>query len=167
MSYTEDQRLHCGHSIDDEDIEVYIANGEQLLTDTEFSGAAVSRSSEQTISDTTDTAMTWVTEEFDDGGYYAGGSPTRLTVPTGIVRVFIMAFVLWADDSGLTASLSKNGSTTFDGNPLWHQGATRTHTLVSPILEVSATDYFELIIHQNSGGDLGAKGRMSIMGFAS
>lgn len=38
------------------------------------------------------TPITWETEVYDDNGFFSGGDPTKLTIPTGVTRVNVSAY---------------------------------------------------------------------------
>lgn len=77
---------------------------------------------------------------------------TRLTIPSGVTKVRITGNVQSSGHTSATNVISlvrlfKNGSLDYAGSPS-HQGpgatGAPTGTLVSPVLEVVAGDYFEL-----------------------
>lgn len=52
----------------------------------------IRRAATQSIPYTTTTAVSWDTEDSDTAGYWASGSPTRITVPTGKGGKFAFSF---------------------------------------------------------------------------
>lgn len=119
-------------------------------------GALVYRTSNQSISNSTATAIQWQIEDYDNGNWWTSGSSTRLTVPSGISYVRISANVVWAGASGgfRQLSINKNGSSVRGGGREVVDAATGIgHSLnvVSAPMAVSPGDYFEIIVQQNSG----------------
>src|SRR5262245_46226094 len=97
----------------DNEVDVTIATSSGGTT---LDRARVTRSSNQTFTSGSSTALSFDTEDIDDGGFYAGGSPTRLTMPaTGDYE--INGLIWWATPSGTPAAgtymdmaFRKNGS---------------------------------------------------------
>lgn len=129
-----------------------------------FSGALVNITSNVSLSNQTDTTVSWDVEEYDQGGWWAAGSPTRLTVPAGVSRVlFAFSARFAANGTGLrNAYVRKNGGTSYPGytrQTVKPDSITDfTSTATSPVIDVSPGDYFELIVWQNSGGSLNLSG---------
>lgn len=119
----------------------------------------VTRSTDQTLADSTSTAITFDTERFDIGAMHDTGSNTsRLTVPTGGDGVYlIMAMVSFATNStGLrSVALKKNGTTnTTSVQAAGASGSNPTNVPVMVIDALVATDYYETVAFQSSGGNL-------------
>jgi len=126
-------------------------------------GAVVYPSVQQSIPDTTTTAIVWSTSLYNNYSIWAIGNPTRLTVPPNVGYVRISGNIRYAstsvDASDFVLLLQKNGSATFNGNPrvALQSGPTATRyemQVVSPILPVTAGDYFTLCVSQATGGAL-------------
>lgn len=116
----------------------------------------VNRTTDQTLTTATDTAVTWQAVNSDAWGMWAAGSPTRLTaVVTG--RYTATAQVRFAANStGIReAYIRKNGSTDLarDRANALTSGATAS-TLHAPAFDMVVGDYIELWVLQNSGGNL-------------
>lgn len=128
-------------------------------------GALVYASAAQSIPNNTATSCNWNTESYDTDSFHdTSTNNERLTVPAGVTRVRLHASVWWAGNSSgqRTATFAKNGSQTFVGNSYDREGSPPTNDMaqeiVSPILSVTASDYFEVQVSQNSGGALNANG---------
>lgn len=76
-----------------------------------LSGAALRRTTDQSLSNFAWTAISWTTEDFDDGAYFDSGQPTRLTIAeTGLYSAsFNMRFLLTSTSGDMSISINKNG----------------------------------------------------------
>lgn len=127
-------------------------------------GALVYPSVQQSIPNSTTTAIVWSTAVYNYYSIWEGTTnPTRITVPANVGWVKISGNIRFAatnvDSSDFILLLRKNGSATFNGNPRvsLQSGATSTlyeMQVTSAILPVSAGDYFELCVSQGTGGSL-------------
>lgn len=127
-----------------------------------FSGCAVTRNSEITLSNGTPTAITFNQEIYDTDGYHSTSSNTeRLTIPTGKTGYF-----LWITegswDSNTTGQRQfifyKNGTRLGNPTPVGYESLTSSSgyaTLTRVyVIALSAGDYVEARAFQNSGGNL-------------
>lgn len=127
-------------------------------------GALVYPSVQQSIANNTSTAITFSTAAYNFYSIWEGvTNPTRLTVPANVGWVRITGNIDFAattaDSSVFVVVLNKNGSATWNGKPKvsLQSGATSTvyeMNFTSPILAVSAGDYFEMVVSQGTGGSL-------------
>jgi hypothetical protein len=124
-----------------------------------FVGCSLTKSSGQTISNNTYTAATFDTETFDTDGFHSTSSNTsRITIPSGkagkYLFVMMMAFTTSGTGERLTA-LNKNGvnfhKITFQANGI---SGGYIFDSSSTIVDATAGDYWEMIVYQNSGGNL-------------
>lgn len=121
------------------------------------SGALVTKSANQSISNNTNTALSWNSEGYDTDSFHDNSTNnSRLTVPSGVSKVILSGQVRWDSNTSGTREIlvEKNGSGTYDGRPFQHIGAQSGRTMqsfVSPVLAVSPGDYFELVAWQDSG----------------
>lgn len=117
-----------------------------------FRGALIYKGSDQTAANfTTLTAMTFDSESYDTEGFHDTVSNTsRLTVPAGVTKVRLTGH---ARVSSHTANkytslfISKNGSYSYVGQvgQVMYSDLTVVEVAVtSPVLDVTAGDYFEL-----------------------
>jgi hypothetical protein len=126
-----------------------------------FRGALVRKAADQTTLNATGAgvALTWDSET---GGYDTdtihdnSTEPTRLTVPTGVTRVRLSAQVYWlltTADTFKLLQLEKNGSFAYVGSASSgteigaSSGSGQIH---SPVLTVTAGDYFEIRLFEES-----------------
>lgn len=142
------------------------------LATTSFRGALVHLAANQTIPDATETVLSYPTEVYDTDNWHDGVNPQRLTVPAGITRVRLSVGVQFSLNSTgyRTVALKKNGSGLIPGT-----GGSRANaltglgtaiTLTSAVLEVTAGDYFEVFVLQNSGVPLDVTSLASLTWFA-
>lgn len=121
--------------------------------------ALVRNSTAQAIADSTITVLDWDTEDYDDDGIHESvTNPSRLTVPTGVTRVRLTAYIDFAANSTgrRLVQIRKNGTATVgSGIPTFNFDATSagitTIQVVSAPIVVAATDFFEIDVFQNSG----------------
>ena len=122
-------------------------------------GALVKRTSNQSINDATWTAINFDAEVRDTDSIHDNvTSNTRLTVPTGFSRVRLEAQVQFDTGSGVRGVwITKNG-TAFDGSAVpFFDGISSVADVkqaMTGVLDVSAADYFELFVYQDSGSSL-------------
>lgn len=124
-------------------------------------GALVRREATQSVSNNTDTLVSWDTEDRDDNSYYSGGSPTRLTIPatgwyTGCTTV----------DWAFNATGSRYLHHRINGINTWLDqiGANLSEFVTRCWTEyLTASDYIEVNVFQDSGSSLTIQGRSTIV----
>lgn len=120
-------------------------------------GAALFRTTTQSINSAAFTAISFDSEEYDTDGYHEGvTNPTRLTVPaTGVYLVTGSFGWSTASATGSQILIRSNGTNYLSNSaiPTGHVSNAGSMT-TSRIVALSATDYVELIAWQNSGGAL-------------
>jgi len=122
-----------------------------------FSGCRVVNSGTYTISTATDTLLTFDTETFDTNSYHSTVSNTsRLVAPT-TGYYFFEAQVNW--DYGATAPnnpilrVKKNGSIYQVANSFGTANRSSVMQTIG-VVELNATDYIEIEVRQDSGGNV-------------
>lgn len=119
-------------------------------------GARVYSSAAFSVPNTTLTAVSFNTARFNNSTTWAGGSPTRLTAAaTGVYMV--TGHVHWASSAAGTyrhLSVRLNGSNRVAGQDRAGTTMTFRHSHVATIYRLSAGDYVELCVQQDSGGAL-------------
>jgi hypothetical protein len=109
------------------------------------------RSTDQTIGDASDTAVTFDNVNSDAWGCWAGGSPTRLTAPvTGRYRFASHATGFragWILKGGSTTLARVNAISAASGSPTMF-------TVTAGAFDLTKGEYVELYVRQNSGGNL-------------
>lgn len=118
-------------------------------------GALVKLTAGESIAAATVTAVPWDAAEYDTDSIWAGGAPTRLTVPSGVTRVRLKAaghFGAFSAAKRRLYQMTKNGLD-FTGAPKIDVDSTENGTssanIASPDLIVVATDYFEFNVFHN------------------
>lgn len=126
------------------------------------SGVSVSRASNQSISDSTTTSITFTTENFDLGAWWSSG--TDIVVPAGAIPtgyttilVHIAADIQWtANGTGYrAASIFVNGALLGTRNASALSGET-TNVGIDRYTTVAAGDIITIRGTQTSGGSLNA-----------
>jgi hypothetical protein len=126
-----------------------------------YSGVSCYNSGGPTISNSTYTALTFDTEDFDTDSYHSTSSNTsRITIPSGKAgKYLINAVIGWEANSTGTRGMAfyKNGAlVTY---PMQYPTASvETWYNGSMILNLAVSDYVEVYVFQSSGGNLNAKG---------
>lgn len=123
-----------------------------------FSGALVTKSIDQTLANyTTAAAVAWDTEVYDTGGFHdTVTNNSRLTIPSGVSYVQLTAAVQVDLNSSGFADIYvyKNGNQTWQGRAAQRNGLVSSTTnlinLSTPVLPVTAGDYFELYLRISS-----------------
>lgn len=118
-----------------------------------FKGAVVKLTTNETL--TTIVPVPWDAAVSDEGGWWVIGSPTKLTVPTGVTRVRVTwNWNLTAAHADLQVFPEKNGSPFDGGGYNRQQGAGVGIFGGSAIVEVVAGDFFELVPTFSSGSPI-------------
>ena len=117
-------------------------------------GALVRKSVDQTAANyTTATAVAWDQENYDTDTIHDNSvANTRLTVPTGVTKVRVSGQIVLASATAnefMQLQIQKGGTASYDGAASLITSANVTTpmgNLSTPILTVSATEYFELFL---------------------
>ena len=129
-----------------------------------FFGCRLFNTTDQSISNTTTTAITFNSESFDSGNYHSTSSNTsRITIPSGKDGYYqFSGATRWPGGSvlGLRAMyLYKNGAEVWAGTFVAPSNTTINETLIyTQIVSAVATDYFELMVYQSTGGAYDVQG---------
>lgn len=114
------------------------------------------RAGAQSIPNSAATAISWTGEEYDEGGLWVIGAPTRLTVPAGaggMWHVGVSAHYALNGTGARQMLLTKNGAgiAAFNGagSATWIVG-----TVLSCDTAANAGDYFETTMFHSSGAAL-------------
>lgn len=114
------------------------------------------RDTDQSITDATDTAVTFAAANSDAWACWAAGQPTRLTAPiTG--RYTATAWVKFAANAtGLRSGwIYKNGTTEYGRVQVGAISGSPTQlTIATPAFDMTQGDYVQLYVRQTSGGAL-------------
>jgi hypothetical protein len=127
-----------------------------------FVGCSVYKSANQSISNTTTTAITFDTELKDTDGFHSTSSNTsRMTIPSGKAGLYLITGQInfASNASGYrSGEVHKNGSLVAQAFVLAPVTGGWTGGSVSHIIELAVGDYVELIAWQSSGGSLNVNG---------
>lgn len=123
----------------------------------------VNLTADESIPNQTQTAIPWDQAVVDTLSMWSSGSPTRITIPSGVSKVRFSACTRWQAQVPANGQrrifLLKNGSAQPTGS-LNHSedamqgGNSMSMPALSAILDVTNGDYFELIVEQNQGSSL-------------
>ena len=127
-----------------------------------FSGAMVNLTNHVATAHNTALIVPWEAEVYDVGGWWAGGDPTKLTVPAGVDRVRLSLSLGWeSNDVGYRVVMTyKNGATHQNEGGAWIRrvygalGSAAVITFTSGVISVVPTNYFEVRGIQTSTGAL-------------
>jgi hypothetical protein len=127
-----------------------------------FVGCRLTKSADQTISNATFTAITFNGEDFDSDGFHDNATNnSRITIPTGKGGKYLFTVSgYWADNATgtRTVALYKNGTLITKARAIFRREA----MALSSVLSLVATDYIELFVYQDSGGNLDVNDATSI-----
>lgn len=115
-----------------------------------------SQSVAQTLTTATITALTWQTPAYDPYVMWAGGTPTRITPTVAGYYAFAGSCGFAVNGSGARSiSIRKNGvATDINQTTAAPSGFNAVLQVVSIIQMNGTTDYVEIYVDQNSGGNL-------------
>lgn len=138
-----------------------------------FSGAQVTRNANQSISTSTDTNVSWDTENLDYGGWYSSG--TAVTVPAGAIpsgytsiAILVTASVKFTTNGtgGRKIAALKNG-TSFGSWRVSALSDDSTSIYLTEVTTVVAGDTIAVQVWQNSGSALNmTQARLSVLRYA-
>lgn len=171
MTYSTVSTKATGDAIAASDWNTYIrdnlADHEARMTAQSFSGALVTRTTNQSLTTATNTLISWTTETTDQGGWFPG-SGTTFTVPSGAlpsgftyVVVQISVTVPWEGNSTGTRKVEiyKNAALYALLNVTSPPDANNfAVTVTAPDISCIPGDTFAINVSQSSGGALNLLG---------
>jgi len=117
--------------------------------------ARAARTTNQSIADNSADAIIFDSVTFDTSSFWAGGAPTRLTIPATGVYVINFDAAFANNGTGYRAlRIRVDGATTIAELHLQPNGTLNDHLNVSAIYKFTAAQYLEFICIQTSGGPL-------------
>ena len=122
-----------------------------------FVGASVFKAATQSISNATETLITFATETYDDGNFFdSATSATKLIVPAGKGGKYLITATTTynANSTGQRIVYMYKNGTSVNAVVFVNGGTIDTTIVSSTVLSLAATDYVELKAYQNSGGAL-------------
>ena len=135
-----------------------------------FAGCRLVKSANQSISNNTDTSLTWDTETFDTNTFHSTSTNTsRITIPSGKAGYYqLNVNIAWSPNStGIRdLNLAKNGTRFqyFTFNP---QASNVQSFAYAATIYGAVGDYFEVVVFQNSGGALDIRSDVLAAGSSS
>ena len=128
-----------------------------------FAGVSLARATAQTIANSTLTAIAFTSENFDTDGYHDNSvNNTRITIPAGKGGYYLLQAINNFAPNAIgyrTIAIRKNGTTDIATFEFTNAGAGAACGQFLAITNLAvATDYYEVRIFQNSGGNLDTTG---------
>ena len=128
-------------------------------TNLNFSGCLVFNSTDQSITTSTNTYLSFDSEVYDTNNFHeTSTNNSRITIPKGISVVEVFCAVRWAANSTgfRVVELAKNNDASERGCPRHLISASNdtSTSMSSAPLYVSENDYFEVQVYQSSGSNL-------------
>lgn len=134
-----------------------------------FKGCLVKCTVNQSISNTTLTTIIYDSSVYNDKNIWSSLDPSKLVVPAGVSKVRLMASSAWASNSiGYRfLSIQKNGGG-FAGQAVKRMQANdqSEDIVLTPVINVSPGDYFQLKVYQDSGVAINFQGSESSVWFS-
>ena len=135
---------------------------------TGFSGAQARNTSSQSIPNNTETAVIFDSEIFDSGSYWATGNNTRFTVPnTGKYSISVNVLFHYSPNANVTVKIYKNGSFVYQNDRLSFSNPSNCNAAYigrTSLIDLTANDYVEIFVNQNSGSAQSIQGNNSETG---
>ena len=132
-------------------------------------GTVLRRAATQSISNTTDTAVTWDTEDTDTDGFIAVSADT-LTIPTDLGGIYaISTAVAWAATPGANSNVRIliSGTTGDYRTSVSDSSVGYQNQSVSAITALAATNTIKVQCYQSSGGALNITARIEVWRLAA
>jgi hypothetical protein len=126
-----------------------------------FIGCSASFGAAQSISNTTDTLITWDTEQYDTSGFHSNvTNNSRMTIPTGLGGYYLIRCTISMDAyaGGSRITIKKNAGASRVIGSFGYTSASYTTPMVMGIFNLSAADYIYAEMYQNTGGSVLARG---------
>jgi hypothetical protein len=117
--------------------------------------SVVSTAASQSVATATWTALTWNSERFDTDGFHDNSTNnTRLTIPAGKAGKYQVSGIVAMDNNttGARYLLIRKNNVDFAA-VLFTPTASEPSMVISTILDLAVSDYIELFVYQNSGGN--------------
>jgi len=123
-----------------------------------FVGCELRKSANQTISDATDAIVTFDVETFDTDNFHSTSTNTgRITIPAGKGGKYRFSYThrWFGNATGFrNTGIKINGVSGASYNTVLNLTSTRLVYNGSYVLDLAAGDYVEMVVYQNSGGNL-------------
>jgi hypothetical protein len=121
---------------------------------TTFSGCLLTRTSDLSVSNSTDTVIPWQAETFDTDGFHSTSTNTsRVTIPAGKAGYYLFTFSGFYDNGTIANSdrirFWKNGTAVLS---VQETAQLQKGMVLSTIMNLAVADYVEAVAFQNTGG---------------
>jgi hypothetical protein len=115
-------------------------------------GAEVRKTSNQSINDATWTAISWNSEEYDDGSYWDGANPTRITFTNAGKYLVSVNAIFDTNTTGYRyARVIRNGNQALElGIVSSRPVVANTRISLTILVNAAASAYVELEVYQDS-----------------
>lgn len=127
-----------------------------------FVGCKLTKSADQTITNVTNTVITFDGEDFDTDGFHSNTTNnSRITIPTGKAGKYLFVisgnFTNAGTSGHLQTNMRKNGTAVAAGaaNIYWKNQTDVIGFTMSHILDAAVADYFEFVVYSNPGNNNG------------
>jgi hypothetical protein len=119
-----------------------------------FSGCLLTRTSDLSVTNSTDTVIPWQAETFDTDGFHSTVTNTsRVTIPTGKAGYYLFTFSGFYDNGTIANSdrirFWKNGTAVLS---VQETAQLQKGMVLSTIMNLAVGDYVEAVAFQNTGG---------------
>ena len=129
-----------------------------ILATLPFCGAKATRTTVQSYTNNANTVASFTGTEFDAGGWYTGGNPTRLTVPVaadGRTILLLGSLDFVGNANGVRSCyIIKNNTDKATEQVFTPPGTSHAGFSIAATAVAVAGDYYELAGYQSSGGSL-------------
>ena len=124
----------------------------------------VRRAAVQSVNDSSATTVTFDTEDIDDNGFYAAGSPTKITLPRKGIYIFDVEIQFASDADGYrrVTMPRSGGADDVSVNVPPVNGAITVVRFPFITGERSAGDYYEISVWHSAGGALNITARVGV-----
>jgi hypothetical protein len=161
MAWTTPKTWALGDVVTHTELNTYVRDNLNWLYDPTAS-AKIWLSAAQAIPNDTEQTIVWLVGgvDWNDGPMWASGNPSRFTAPVDGYYLVDATVVFEANATGYRyLAVRKNGSTYYNFMRVDCHDTAAEDMAISGSMEIpmSATDYLEMRVKQNSGGSLDAK----------
>ena len=142
------------------DLAVYVKAAASIVpANLPYRGARVRLSADVTPSSAAFYIIPWSVEDRDTDNLWSVGSPTRFTIPAGITKIKLVAYVRSSTGPyGRYVFFKKNGAYFVGGGGIGAAGVSYDSSLTSDVIDVIAGDYFELEVFGSTAVVTGGAG---------
>lgn len=125
-------------------------------------GCSLYRATDQAVSNATETGISWNTELYDTNSFHDNSTnPTRMTIPTGYGGKYLLTASIAYDNNAVgqrVAYIHVNNTLAFLSVIANLSATIDTYNTFSYVMNLSAGDYVETRVYQDSGGSLNILG---------